>query len=145
MNQIELRDSLTASLSQMYYMEVIGSLAEFWQGELRVLLYVYQHSDTEISPSVLSEAIHVSRARITTSLSALRKKKYIVMKMCKSDRRRMNVMLTAEGESFVRRKQEEVERHFDVLVNGLGEENVIEFIRLIELSIQVIDKDENAQ
>lgn len=141
MNPIELRDSFTASLFQMYKMDSTGKLAEYWQGKLSVLMYVYQHNNAKINPSVLSDALHVSRARITTELSALRKKGYIIMEMCEDDRRRMHVILTTDGKRFIKKKQREIEKHFDILINGLGEENVTEFIRLIDLSISVIKHD----
>ena len=144
MDQTELRNSLTASLSQMYEMEVITNLAEFWQGELRVLHYVHQHNNSKINPSVLSDALHVSRARITTALSALRKKGYIVMEMSQDDRRRMCVTLTSDGEQYLKKKQKKVEKYFDILINGLGEVNVRDFIRIIDLSIKVMDS-QNSQ
>jgi DNA-binding MarR family transcriptional regulator len=141
MNQIELNQRLANSLFQMYEMQAIEDLVEFWQGELRVLQFVYQHGDDEINPSDLSDALHVSRARITTALSALRKKGFISMEMCEDDRRRMRVLLTADGETFVKEKQHIVEKHFDKLVNGLGEDDVMELVRLIELSTKVLEMD----
>jgi DNA-binding MarR family transcriptional regulator len=138
MKQIELKNSLKASLSGLYEMSAVESLAEFWQGKLHVLEYLYQHGDSEINPSVLSDALHLSRARITTALSALRRKEYVIMEMCENDRRRMRVMLTTGGKYFIEGKQKEVEKHFDVLINGLGEENVLELIRLTELSKEII-------
>ena len=142
MKQLELKNSLANSLGRVYGMEFIDSFIEFWQGELRILQYVYQHRNSEtMSPSVLSSALHVSRARITAALSALRKKGYIVMEICSEDRRRMRVILTTDGEVFIKKKQEEVERQFDILTNGLGEKNTQELIRLIELSIEVMGKN----
>lgn len=142
MEQIELRNTLAASLSCLYEMGAVESLAEFWQGELHVLEYLYQHCDSEVNPSVLSDALNVSRARITSALSALRKKGYVTMEMCESDRRRMRVMLTTDGKYFIEQKQKELERQFDVLINGLGEQNVLELIRLTNLSIEVIGNED---
>ena len=143
MERNELRNNLKSSLNSLYEMSAVERLAEFWQGELHVLEYLYQHGKSGINPSVLSDALYVSRARITTALSALRKKGYITMEMCENDRRRMRVMLTTEGKQFIEGKQQEVEKHFDVLINGLGEENVLELIRLTDLSKKIIG-DENA-
>jgi len=141
MNRSQLRNSLTASLMQMYETEVISNLADFWQGELHILYYLVQHSAAEINPSLLSEALCVSRARITTALAALRKKGYLTLEICEEDRRKIRVRLTGDGESFIRQKQNAIEKHFDGLIEGLGEENVGELIRLIELAIKVMDKE----
>jgi DNA-binding MarR family transcriptional regulator len=140
LEKIELRDRLTASLVRMYEMEAIESLAEFLQGELHILQYMSYNGDSEINPSILSDKLHVSRSRITAALSALRKKGYVTMEISDEDRRRMRVMLTAEGEAVIKKKQENVERYFDILVEGLKEENVMDLIRLIDLSIQIMNK-----
>lgn len=141
----ELRKNLEASLNSLYEMGGVEILSEYWQGELRVLSYLYQNDDSETSPSDLSKALHVSRARITTALSALRKKGTVRMEMCEHDRRRMRVMLTAEGKEFIEEKQRQVEEHFDVLINGLGEENVLELIRLTDLSKKIIGSEAASQ
>lgn len=140
MKKDELRNALTASLSQMYDMEAFSCLAEFLQGELHVLYYLSQNRSSEVNPSILSNKLHVSRSRITAALSTLRKKGYVTMEMSRNDRRRMLVTLTAEGESFIKEKQDRVQSYFDTLVEGLGEKNVKELIRLIELSISIMDK-----
>lgn len=141
-NQL-LINKLMTSLARMYDMEAFSHLAEFLQGELHILHYLSQNSHSEINPSVLSDKLHVSRSRITAALSTLRKKGYVTMEMSENDRRRMTVSLTSDGEAFIRGKQEEVVRYFDVLVDGLGEGNVLDMIRLIELSVGIMDNEEN--
>ncbi|WP_438349313.1 MarR family winged helix-turn-helix transcriptional regulator [Paenibacillus sp. FA6] len=141
-NQLLIR-KLMMSLARMYDMEAFSHLAEFLQGELHMLHYLSQNSHSEINPSILSDKLHVSRSRITAALSTLRKKGYVTMEMSENDRRRMTVSLTSAGEAFIRGKQEEVVRYFDVLVKGLGEGNVLDMIRLIELSVGIMDSEEN--
>ncbi|MGW8956232.1 hypothetical protein [Paenibacillus sp. NPDC055715] len=53
----------------------------------------------------------------------------------------MCVRLTPEGASLFEQKQERIEGYFEALVEGLGEDNVREFIRLIELSIRIMNAD----
>lgn len=140
MKNIELRNRLTESLAQMYEMEAIGGLAEFLQGELHVMQYMDMNKGSEINPSILSDNLHVSRSRITAALSALRTKGYVTMEMSEEDRRRMRVMLTSDGEALIHKKRETVENYFDILVDGLGEENVMDLIRLIDLSVQTMNQ-----
>lgn len=104
-----------------------------------MLQYLVQHRDDEINPSLLSDDLHVSRSRITAALTGLRKKGYVTMEMSEHDRRRMCVRLTVNGESLIRQKQERIEGYFEALVVGLGEKNVKEFIRLIELSLSIMN------
>lgn len=142
MEIIELRNNLTASLARIYDIEAFSNLAEFLQGELHVLQNLTQNNSLEMNPSILSDNLHVSRSRITAALSALRKKGYVTMEMSEDDRRRMRVKLTTDGEAFIKEKQENVERYFDKLIKGMGEENVLELIRLIELSVEIMDNKE---
>jgi DNA-binding MarR family transcriptional regulator len=138
MDKRELRDRLTASLSRLYEGEAFACLAEFLQGEINILYHLAQNRGTEINPSTLSEKLRVSRSRITAALSALRKKGFVKLRGSEHDRRRVRVTLTPEGAEFLRRKQERVEEYFDRLVEGLGEANVLDLVRLIDLSIEII-------
>ena len=138
MTHIELRKKLTDSLSGLYETEAVSRLAELLQGEHRVLLYTYEHGEDEINPSTLSDVLHVSRARITTALTALRQKNFIKMEMCENDRRRMRVILTLPGRQYIESKQQDVETHFDKLIHGLGEDNTLDFIRIARQSIELM-------
>ncbi|MGI6343539.1 MAG: MarR family winged helix-turn-helix transcriptional regulator [Bacillota bacterium] len=142
MDTERLRDELMDALAGMYEKKAIAALAEFLQGELRILVYLSQHRGDGVNPSQLSDRLHVSRSRITAALSALRRKGYVQMEISEADRRRMLVTITPAGAAHLRSKQEQVERYFDHLVEGMGEENVRQLIRLIELSNQIIGDEE---
>jgi DNA-binding MarR family transcriptional regulator len=137
-----LRDELMEALASMYEQEACGALTEFLQGELRVLFYLSLHRQREVYPSLLSEKLHVSRPRITAALAALRAKGYVSTRVSEKDRRRMQVQITESGAAYLRSKQEKVEEYFNRLVEGLGEENVRDLIRLIHLSNQIISREE---
>ncbi|WDZ63848.1 winged helix DNA-binding protein [Paenibacillus polymyxa] len=139
MKDYELGDELRESVNRIYGMELFSSLTELVQGENHVLQYLVQHRDDEINPSLLSDHLHVSRSRITAALTGLRKKGYVTMEMSAHDRRRMCVRLTVDGESLIKQKQQRIEGYFEALVVGLGEKNVKEFIRLIELSLSIMN------
>ena len=142
MEMAELRKMLTVSLEVMSETEAVSSLTEFWQGELRVLLYLSQNRNLQINPSILSDNLNVSRSRITAALSKLREKGYVTMQMSEEDRRRMCVMLTQDGESFLKEKQAKAEGYLDTFVEGMGKDNVIELIRLIKLSTEILKNKE---
>lgn len=142
MDNIELRTNLIESLTLMYEMEAIGDLAEFLQGELHVLQFMSTNKNMEINPSILSDKLHVSRPRITAALSALSKKGYVTMENSDEDRRRIKVLLTQNGEDLLIKKRENIENYFDILIAGLGEKNVVDLIRLIDLSGKIMNKAE---
>ncbi|NLE26317.1 MAG: winged helix DNA-binding protein [Clostridiaceae bacterium] len=139
MDNLQLRSVLISTLSKMYEMEAFNNVAVFIQGEMHILWCLLQSPDRETNPSLLSDLLHVSRSRITAALSSLRKKGYVTMEMSEGDRRKMRVLLTPEGEAYIKLKQEIVERYFDLMIEGLGEQNVLELNRLIELAIEVVE------
>jgi len=143
MNKIELRNALLISLQKMNDMEVFASMIEFCQGEMRVLIYLHMNKGTDIYPSELSDSLCVTRQRITSILSSLRKKGYVFMKTAENDRRRMRVVLTEDGESWLVKKVKEIEIYYDTLINGLGENNIQEMTRLMNLSIEQMKQFKN--
>ena len=134
MNRAELLDSFTSSLQEMYDTEVFDSAIEFCQGESRVLFYLHMHDEAEIYPSDISDSLYVTRQRITSILSSLRKKGYVYMEMAKNDRRKMRVTLTDNGRSHIVAKEAEMKNYFGSLIDVLGEKNIQEMTRLIKLT-----------
>lgn len=133
MKKIELRTNLIESLTHIYNTKAGKNLSEFLQGEINVLFYLFQNIDSEINPSILSDKLDVSRSRITAALSSLRKKGYVNMEISSKDRRRMQVMITQNGVSFIKKEHEKLKGYFDALVEGLGEKNAMELNRLLNL------------
>ena len=139
MDKRQLKDSFLGTLQKMYDMELVAPLLEFCQGEMRVLLYLDSHPAEDIYPSDLSAALYVTRQRITSILTALRKKKYIIMETSETDRRRMRVTLSRTGSQHVLEKRRFVEGYFDMLLESMGEENMLEFQRLVELTAEKME------
>ncbi|MCC2864665.1 MarR family winged helix-turn-helix transcriptional regulator [Anaerovorax odorimutans] len=139
MDKRQLRDSFLGSLQKMYDMELVAPLMEFCQGEMRVLLYLDAHKKETVYPSTLSDSLFVTRQRITTILSALRKKGYVIMETAQEDRRRMQVRLSLAGGRYVTEKRRFVEQYFDMLLDAIGEKNMLEFQRLVQLTAEKME------
>ena len=139
MDKRQLRDSFLGSLQKMYDMELVAPLMEFCQGEMRVLLYLDVHKKETVYPSTLSDSLFVTRQRITTILSALRKKGYVIMETAQEDRRRMQVRLSLAGGRYVTEKSRFVEQYFDLLLDAIGEKNMLEFQRLVQLTAEKME------
>lgn len=138
-----LKNKLIESLGKIYYMEAFNQLTEFLQGELYVLYFLAQNQDAEINPSILSNNLHISRPRITATLSTLRKKKYVETINCDYDRRKVLVIITSEGLNYIERKKKNVDKYFELFIKGLGEENSKELIRLIDLAVDIVNQNKS--
>ena len=94
MSKEDLKLELIDSLEKIYYMEAFSQLAEFLQGELYLLRFLSLNKGEEIGPSELSERLHMSRPRVTATISTLRKKGFVNTELDKKDRRRLKVRIT---------------------------------------------------
>lgn len=143
MNNNDLKLKLIESLEKIYYMEAFGQMAEFLQGELYLLKFLAENKDEEFGPSELSEKIHISRPRITTTISALRKKKYVATELDEIDRRRLKIKVTEKGIKFIMQKQIDVQENFDIFIDGIGEKDTLELIRIVNLAAEIMHNKDN--
>ncbi|MCR3955777.1 MAG: MarR family transcriptional regulator [Gudongella sp.] len=132
MEEYKLKNQLIEALGKVYYMEAFSQLVEFLQGELYVLYYLATRDEGETSPSEISETLHMSRPRTTATLSALRKKGFVVTRSNERDRRRVDVMITDKGSEHLERKKDAVNENLDLFIEGIGEEEALHLIRIID-------------
>lgn len=63
--------------------------------------------------------------------------------MAENDRRRMRVVLTEDGKNWLIKKVKEIEIYYDTLLDGLGENNIQEITRLMNMSIEQMEQFKN--
>jgi DNA-binding MarR family transcriptional regulator len=136
MENNDLKNELISVLYKVYDAEVFAPVIEFLQGETRVLLYLYMNKDMEMIPSGLSRALYVTRQRIASILTSLRKKSYITMEIDINDRRKMKVSLTGSGEEYISGKVNSADRQVDMFIEKIGRNNVAELIRITGLTMK---------
>ena len=143
MDNHELKLSLIESLEKIYYMDAFAQMSEFLQGELYLLKFLTLNPGEEFGPSELSEKLNISRPRITTTISALRKKKLVVTEIDKDDRRRLKIKATEKGKQYILEKQKVVEGNFDAFIQGIGAKDTMELIRIIDSATRIMEEKEN--
>lgn len=131
MDKSELRDALMQQLWRLNKLDLMVSLREFIEGELAALYYL-RGCDEAVTPSQISENLRVSRARAANILRALREKGYVEMSIAEDDRRKMDVCLTEEGRRYCDEKYAYLVRYFDLYVDVLGENDILELTRLLK-------------
>ena len=133
---MDLKEELTLTLYSIYDSDIFAPIMEFLQGETRVLLFLLMNRNKEIYPSDLSEALNVTKQRITSILSSLRKKEFVVMELSKKDRRRMQVFLTYKGKKHIIVKEKIAENLIDTLIDRLGYDNVKQLSTILEMVVR---------
>jgi len=133
---MDLKEELTLTLYSIYDSDIFAPIMEFLQGETRVLLFLIMNKNKEVYPSDLSESMNVTRQRITSILSSLRKKEFVVMELSKKDRRRMQVFLTYKGKKHIVAKIKIAEHLIDTLIDRLGYDNVKELSTILQMVVR---------
>ncbi len=141
MDNNELKFRLVESLEKIYYMEAFTHMTEFLQGELYLLKFLVSNKDKEFGPSELSKKINISRPRITTTISALKKKNLVITKPDKDDRRRLKIKATTKGEKLILNKEKDVLKNFDAFIDGIGAKDTLELIRIIDLAADIMSDE----
>lgn len=128
----KLQNQFLASIAKLYDLPSTRQFTEFFQGELCALQFLATHEGKDVFPSMLANALHVTRARITATLVSLRKKNFVVMEMCEEDRRRMLVYLTPTGKAYIDAKRAVILEHIAGWTQKLGEEDTRQLMALID-------------
>ena len=115
MDKQELRDGLMHELWRMNKIDLMLSLREFVEGETAALWYLHSCGAERVSPSQISENLHVSRARAANILRSLRSKGYVEMEISPDDRRKMDVFFTPKGKKLLEEKYDFLLRESDIL------------------------------
>ncbi|MDD6175225.1 MAG: MarR family winged helix-turn-helix transcriptional regulator [Firmicutes bacterium] len=132
-------DRMAEALRRLYAIRELETLSHFWQGEPKILYHLYFRQDQEVNPSELSEALGVTRARITSILSSLRAKGLIRMHVSERDRRRMVVELSEQGRDKVEQECAQIEERMQRLRSGLGDEKARLLLLLLEQSVALLE------
>ena len=126
-----LTKELFIRLEKFHKMKPTVEFANFSQGEILVLNYLYENASSEELPSHISNCLCLSTARVAATLNSLEKKGYISRIMSSTDRRKIIVEITASGKEFISHKREKMKNVFRSMLTLLGEDDSKEFIRLL--------------
>lgn len=131
MEQTEREARLMASLQQLVGCEESRSCMAASRGELCLLMHLKRQSEP-VLPGELSEAMSVSTARITRLLNTLEDRGLIRRSADLTDRRKIIVRLTEEGERYLEAVYGRTHRRASAVVEALGAEDTEAFVRIAE-------------
>lgn len=108
--------------------------------EAAVLHTVLAHSEEgdKAFPSHIGESLGFSRSFVAQILTHLEQKEYISRSTQKSDRRMSEVVLTEKGRLLMNTAHNGFRSTISKLVEGLGEADSIELLRLIRRSADIM-------
>ena len=111
-------------------------LGEFSKGELFILNYLHINEGTAW-PSMISEAMQTSTARIAAALNSLERKGWIMREPSDEDRRRKLVHLTPKGTEYIESYRDKALKNITKLLMELGEEDAVEYLRITQRMVSI--------
>lgn len=134
-----LRDEIENVMLALTKSDSVNRIISFLEGEGAVLVYLV-HQPEGVMPSVISECLGLSRARITNILNSLRQKELVELENDVKDRRRILAKLTEKGFIYVSEKALAKECIFDMLYEKLGEEKLKAYLELLQSVKEILEK-----
>ncbi len=116
------------------------NLFRLFQGEDRILYYLSTQNRADITPSELSERLHITRARATAAVQELERKQYVARIRSQKDKRRIYLSITEDGTSYIRHRVESAQNQSRELLAALGESDAAEMIRLLLRLFELFNK-----
>lgn len=99
----------------------------------------------KVMPSQLAKKMDLSMPAITHQLKALEKRGYVVREMSKTDRRRVYVYVSDEGNKLFERMREHRREFMCGFIEYLGEEETEKFLLLISKAVEYIKSMEQKE
>ncbi len=99
--------------------------------QLRLLIYLGEHSKTGLLPSQIGEYFHMARPSVTSLISSLERDGYIKRIASKTDKRSCYIFLTQRGQYASREGMDAFCHAANMLCEKMGKE---EFSKLCELA-----------
>ena len=108
------------------------------QAGMEAILQLLLEADQTLTAGMLSEAMNVSTARMAVLLRKMSEKGLIVKETHALDGRVTVVRLTEHGEAIAGKKREEALRQIGAVIDKVGMERMLEFIRISKEIKEVI-------
>ena len=103
---------------------------DYTHGEIKILTLL-THRDGGISPGDICETLGMTTPRISAALASLTKKELITRVTDPRDKRRLHIYITDSGKALVESKKRELTDSLSELLSDLGENDAMEYVRIM--------------
>lgn len=134
-----LADELAETKRQMAKYHQINQIPEPDHGELFALRYL-SDKETPVCPKDLSEAMHISSARIARLLNQLEKKNFIKRSVDPNNKRQTVILLLPAGREQQKKNVTEFRQRAITFLKALGADDAKEYIRLQKKILELYKK-----
>lgn len=92
-----------------------------------------------VTPSEICKSLALSKGAISQMLTNLENKSLLVREIDKNNRRNIIATLTPQGRQLLTSKYEEYNLKLKKIINNFGEDNINQFINLVEKLVSVLE------
>ena len=125
------KNDLINSIFKVSNSENFSTLIKMSEGK-NSLLYLLYVSEEELTPSIISSKLNISRARVTAMLNSLSRENLIYFIKDTTDRRKMYIKLTELGIQTVCDNINKMESVLLTLRSVIGDETLEQIFKLFE-------------
>lgn len=141
MNNFEdLKDELLVAISDLFTSDFFEQLSKTQEGEISVLLFIYRYGEPTI-PSLISECLSISRARVTAIITTLNEKGFVKFERSKVDRRKLMVSITDLGIEKIKERLDTLDTKLLKMLEKLGIEKSQAFVDTIFEIISILEEE----
>jgi len=139
MNYLDLAKQLMQAMHLLKKSKPKVNVIDVLQGGTFILQYLLDRNEA-VLPNEISSEMEISTSRIAAALNNLEQKRLINREINKNDRRQILVTLTTEGKELAEKQRQEVETHISHMLQGLGEHDAMEFVRILNKIVSLEGK-----
>lgn len=132
MTSRDITENFMEALKDVYFSSKPDITAEFLRGECRLLSFLNLDPKKKYLSGELARILNATTPRIAATLNSLEKKGFITRTASADDKRKTFIKITKSGSEYIESKRENICNFFDDIFSRLGEEDSLEFIRLIK-------------
>lgn len=131
-----LKDKFLHQLQTISKLEMMDKMTPLLYGEDALLLKLFLN---EVStPKSVADVLNITKGRVTAMINSLRKKMLIEVKPNVLDGRSIELVLTAEGLSYIQRKLKYVDIYFETFLDYIGETDSKILVDLLDVLLDKI-------
>lgn len=139
MDKEVLKEQIEEAFFSLAKSRSLNNVIAYLEGEGAVLAYL-AHYPRGVMPSVISDKLGLSRARITNILNSLRQKGMVELENDPNDRRRILAIINEKGMLCIMEKANAKECIYEMLYEKLGEEKLCAFLDLLRGVGEIFEK-----
>lgn len=106
--------------------------------EMGVLIYTSKQ-ETEVTPLMISQFFKISKPSVTSMINTLLRISYLEKLSSLVDKRSYSLKITNKGRNLVESTFNEYHKSIELMINGMGESDYMELIRLLSKANQILE------